>query len=134
MCFPAETTRSETTEPVKEIGFEIAEKHGIIFHTGARTAFGHVPINVDECHIADALSVQRPQAERPQGNRLPYISVPASKTRSFIHGGAQGAEAPRRYREYVPGIVRLRTGRAEIADERRWKSAQQEKESSRVTT
>ena len=35
-----------TIEPVKEIG-EIAKEHGIIFHTDAVQAFGHVPINVD---------------------------------------------------------------------------------------
>lgn len=43
-----------TIEPIKEIG-EIASKHGILFHTDAVQAFGHVPVNVDELHI-DMLS------------------------------------------------------------------------------
>ena len=41
-------------QPIKEIG-EIAKKHKVLFHTDAVQAYGHVPINVDECHI-DMLS------------------------------------------------------------------------------
>ena len=36
-----------TIQPIKEIG-EIANEHGILFHTDAVQAFGQVPINVDE--------------------------------------------------------------------------------------
>ena len=43
-----------TIQPIKEIG-KIAHDRGILFHTDAVQAFGHVPINVDECHI-DMLS------------------------------------------------------------------------------
>ena len=35
-----------TIQPLKEIG-EIAKVHGILFHTDAVQAFGHIPINVD---------------------------------------------------------------------------------------
>ena len=34
-----------TIEPIKEIG-AIAKEHGILFHTDAVQAFGHIPFNV----------------------------------------------------------------------------------------
>ena len=43
-----------TIEPLKEIG-AIAKEKGILFHTDAVQAFGHIPINVDEMGI-DMLS------------------------------------------------------------------------------
>ena len=49
-----------TIEPIKEIG-EIAEKHGVLFHTDAVQAFGHVPIDVQEMHI-DMLSASDQRA------------------------------------------------------------------------
>ena len=39
-----------TIQPLKEIG-EIAKEHGILFHTDAVQAFGHIPINVDDMHM-----------------------------------------------------------------------------------
>ena len=43
-----------TLQPIAEIG-EICKKHGVIFHTDAVQAVGHVPINVKEMNI-DMLS------------------------------------------------------------------------------
>ena len=43
-----------TIEPIREIG-EIAHKSNIIFHTDAVQAYGHIPINVNDCNI-DLLS------------------------------------------------------------------------------
>lgn len=99
-----------TIEPIKEIG-EIAKEHGILFHTDAVQAFGHEPINVDECHI-DMLSASGHKLHAPKGIGFLYIRK-GLKLRSFIHGGAQ--ERKRRAgTENVPGIVGL--GRAiEIA-------------------
>lgn len=92
-----------TIEPVKEIG-EIAKEHGIIFHTDAVQAFGHVPINVDEYHI-DMMSASGHKLNGPKGIGFLYIRT-GIKTRSFIHGGAQ--ERKRRGgTENVPGIVGL---------------------------
>ena len=88
-------------EPVKEIG-EIAKEHGIIFHTDAVQAFGHVPINVDEYHI-DMMSASGHKLNGPKGIGFLYIRT-GIKTRSFMHGGAQ--ERKRRGgTENVPGIV-----------------------------
>ncbi len=92
-----------TIEPIKEIG-EIAKEHGIIFHTDAVQAFGHEPINVDECHI-DMLSASAHKLHGPKGVGFLYIRR-GLKLRSFIHGGAQ--ERKRRAgTENVPGIVGL---------------------------
>lgn len=92
-----------TIEPIKEIG-EIAKEHGIIFHTDAVQAFGHVPINVDEYHI-DMMSASGHKLNGPKGIGFLYIRT-GIKTRSFIHGGAQ--ERKRRGgTENVPGIVGL---------------------------
>lgn len=90
-----------TIEPVKEIG-EIAKEHGIIFHTDAVQAFGHVPINVNEYHI-DMMSASGHKLNGPKGIGFLYIRT-GIKTRSFMHGGAQ--ERKRRGgTENVPGIV-----------------------------
>ncbi len=92
-----------TIEPIKEIG-EIAKEHGIIFHTDAVQAFGHVPINVDEYHI-DMMSASGHKLNGPKGIGFLYIRT-GIKMRSFMHGGAQ--ERKRRGgTENVPGIVGL---------------------------
>ena len=90
-----------TVQPIKEIG-EIANKNGILFHTDAVQAFGHVPINVDECHI-DMLSSSAHKLNGPRGGGCLYIRT-GVKTKAFIHGGAQ--ERKRRGgTENTPGIV-----------------------------
>jgi len=90
-----------TVEPIRKIG-EIAHEHGILFHTDAVQAYGHLPINVDECHI-DMLSASGHKLNGPKGIGFLYIRT-GVKIRSFIHGGAQ--ERKRRAgTENVPGIV-----------------------------
>ena len=101
-----------TIEPLKEIG-AIAKEHGILFHTDAVQAFGHIPINVDEMNI-DMLSASGHKLNGPKGIGVMYIRK-GVKIRSFIHGGAQ--ERQRRAGTHnVPGIVGL--GKAvELASE-----------------
>lgn len=90
-----------TIEPVCEIG-KIARKHGVLFHTDAVQAFGHVPIDVDEMNI-DMLSASGHKINGPKGIGIMYIRT-GVKIRSFIHGGAQ--ERKRRAGTHnVPGIV-----------------------------
>lgn len=92
-----------TIQPIKEIG-QIAHENGILFHTDAVQAFGHVPIQVDECHI-DMLSASGHKLNGPKGIGFLYIRS-GIKIRSFIHGGGQ--ERKRRAgTENVPGIVGL---------------------------
>lgn len=75
-----------TIEPLKEIG-EIAKEHGILFHTDAVQAFGHIPLNVDELSI-DLLSASGHKLHAPKGVGFLYIRN-GIKLGSFIHGGAQ---------------------------------------------
>ncbi|MGK4209582.1 cysteine desulfurase NifS [Bacillus velezensis] len=90
-----------TIEPIKEIG-QIAKEHGVLFHTDAVQAFGHVPINVDEYNI-DMLSASGHKINGPKGIGFLYIRT-GIKSRSFVHGGGQ--ERKRRAgTENVPGIV-----------------------------
>lgn len=90
-----------TIEPIKEIG-EIAKKHGVLFHTDAVQAFGHVPIDVQEMHI-DMLSASGHKFHGPKGIGFMYMRN-GLKLGSFIHGGAQ--ERSRRAGTHnVPGIV-----------------------------
>lgn len=92
-----------TIQPIREIG-QIAHEHGILFHTDAVQAYGHVPIRVDDCHI-DMLSASGHKLNGPKGIGFLYIRT-GVKIRSFIHGGAQ--ERKRRAgTENVPGIVGL---------------------------
>ena len=90
-----------TIEPIKEIG-QIAKERGVLFHTDAVQAFGHVPINVDEYNI-DMLSASGHKINGPKGIGFLYIRT-GIKSRSFVHGGGQ--ERKRRAgTENVPGIV-----------------------------
>ena len=92
-----------TIEPIKEIG-EIATKHGILFHTDAVQAYGHLPIHVEECHI-DLLSASGHKFNGPKGVGFLYVSNRA-RICSFIHGGQQ-ERGRRAGTENVPGIVGL---------------------------
>ncbi len=92
-----------TIQPIKEIG-EIARENGILFHTDAVQAFGHVDIPVDEYHI-DMLSASGHKFNGPKGIGFLYIRK-GVKIRSFVHGGSQ--ERKRRAgTENVPGIIGL---------------------------
>ncbi|MBQ8846289.1 MAG: cysteine desulfurase NifS [Lachnospiraceae bacterium] len=90
-----------TIQPIEEIG-QIAKNHGVLFHTDAVQAFGHIEIDVDKMNI-DMLSASGHKLNGPKGIGLMYIRK-GVKIRSFIHGGAQ--ERSRRAGTHnVPGIV-----------------------------
>lgn len=92
-----------TIQPVKEIG-AIAKEHGVLFHTDAVQAVGHIPIDVNELNI-DLLSLSGHKLYGPKGIGALYVRK-GVKLRAFIHGGAQ----ERRRRggtENVPAIVGL---------------------------
>lgn len=92
-----------TIQPVREIG-EIAAEQGILFHTDAVQVYGHLPVNVRDCHI-DLLSASGHKFNGPKGVGFLYISNKAG-IRSFIHGGQQ-ERGRRAGTENVPGIVGL---------------------------
>lgn len=90
-----------TVQPLREIG-AIAHENGILFHTDAVQAFGHIPLNVDELQI-DMLSASGHKLYGPKGVGALYIRK-GVRIRSLIHGGAQ--ERKRRAGTLnVPGIV-----------------------------
>ncbi len=90
-----------TIQPLKEIG-AIAHEYGILFHTDAVQAYGHIPLDVDALSI-DMLSASGHKLGGPKGIGMLYIRK-GVKIRSFIHGGAQ--ERKRRAGTLnVPGIV-----------------------------
>lgn len=94
-----------TIQPLKEIG-ALAKKSGILFHTDAVQAYGHIPLDVDELGI-DMLSASGHKFHGPKGIGFLYIRK-GVRIGSFVHGGAQ--ERSRRAGTLnVPGIVGIGT-------------------------
>ncbi|WP_209691712.1 cysteine desulfurase NifS [Methanomicrobium sp. W14] len=92
-----------TIEPVAEIG-RIAREKGVLFHTDAVQAAGHVPIDVSSMNI-DVLSISGHKFNGPKGTGVLYIRK-GVKIDPLLHGGDQ--ERKRRAgTENVPGIVGL---------------------------
>lgn len=89
-----------TIQPIKEIG-EIAKSHGILFHTDAVQAFGHLSIDVKELGI-DLLSASAHKVHGPKGLGFLYVRK-GVKIENLIHGGAQERKL-RAGTENVPGI------------------------------
>lgn len=75
-----------TLQPITEIG-EICKKHGVIFHTDAVQAVGHVPINVKEMNI-DMLSFSAHKFHGPKGIGGLYVRK-GIRLSPLIEGGAQ---------------------------------------------
>lgn len=90
-----------TVQPVREIG-EIAAEHGILFHTDAVQAYGHLPIDVAKCHI-NLLSASGHKFHGPKGAGFLYVDQKV-RIRALIHGGQQ-ERGRRAGTENLPGIV-----------------------------
>lgn len=75
-----------TIQPLAEIG-ALAKKHGILFHTDAVQACGHIPLDVDAMRI-DMLSASGHKLHAPKGVGFLYIRR-GVRIGAFIHGGAQ---------------------------------------------
>lgn len=90
-----------TIEPIAEIG-KIAKENGIIFHTDAVQAVGHIPIDVRGMNI-DLLSASGHKFGGPKGVGFLFMRK-GIKLPPFIHGGAQ-ENGERAGTTNVPGIV-----------------------------
>ena len=92
-----------TIQPIAEIG-EICKKHGVVFHTDAVQAVGHLPIDVKAQNI-DMLSASAHKFHGPKGTGFLYVRkgiIP----QNLIEGGAQ-ERGKRAGTENLPGIVSM---------------------------
>lgn len=92
-----------TIQPIEEIG-SIAKEKGILFHTDAVQAYGHIPIDVEKLHL-DYLSASGHKLNGPKGVGFLYIRKTV-RIGAYLHGGAQ-ERGRRAGTENVPGIVGL---------------------------
>ena len=75
-----------TIQPIKEIG-EICREKGVLFHTDAVQAVGHLPVNVREQNI-DLLSLSAHKFHGPRGIGVLYAKK-GIVLETLINGGAQ---------------------------------------------
>lgn len=102
-----------TIQPIKEIG-EICHKHGVIFHTDAVQAVGHIPVDVKEMNI-DMLSISSHKFHGPKGVGALYAKSTILLS-SLIEGGAQ-EKGKRAGTENLAGIVGLSTALCDAVSE-----------------
>lgn len=93
-----------TIAPIAEIG-TIAREHGVLFHTDAAQAVGHVPIDVERMNI-DLLSFSAHKMYGPKGIGGLYIRSrrPRIRLAPVIYGGGH-ERGMRSGTLNVPGIV-----------------------------
>ncbi len=88
-------------QPIAAIG-KLAHERGILFHTDAVQAFGHIPLDVGKMNI-DMLSASGHKFGGPKGVGFLYIKK-GIRLPSFMHGGEQ-EEGRRAGTTNVPGVV-----------------------------
>ena len=101
-----------TIQPIREIG-RICRKNGIIFHTDAVQALGHIPVDVKADYI-DLLSASAHKFHGPKGTGFLYCGRPEIME-PFILGGGQ-ERSMRSGTENVPGICGMSEALAESAE------------------
>ena len=92
-----------TIQPIEEIG-AVCHERGVLFHTDAVQAAGHVKIDVNAMHI-DMLSLSAHKFHGPKGVGMLYARRGIILT-NLIEGGAQ-ERGKRGGTENVPGIAAM---------------------------
>ena len=111
-----------TIEPIAEIG-AVCKKHGVLFHTDAVQAIGHVPVDVKAMNV-DMLSMSGHKFYAPKGVGALYVRA-GVRLENLIEGGAQ-ERSRRAGTENLPAIVGM--GKAiELI------TAEQQEENARLT-
>ena len=100
-----------TIQPIREIG-AVCRKHGVLFHTDAVQATGHLPIDVKADNI-DMLSASAHKFHGPKGTGFLYARKGIRLT-NLIEGGAQ-ERGKRAGTENVAGIVGMAAALKESA-------------------
>lgn len=100
-----------TVQPIAEIG-KICREKGVIFHTDAVQAFGHIRIDLKAENI-DMLSISAHKFHGPKGVGLLYTRKGVRLT-SIINGGAQ-ERGKRAGTENIPAIVGMVTAMEDAA-------------------
>ena len=94
-----------TIQPIREIG-AVCRKRGVLFHTDAVQAVGHIPLDVTADNI-DLLSASAHKFHGPKGVGFLYAKKSVRLT-NLIEGGAQ-ERGKRAGTENVPGIAAAAT-------------------------
>jgi len=102
-----------TIQPIREIG-AICRERGVLFHTDAVQAVGHIPVNVVSDNV-DMLSSSAHKFHGPKGVGFLYAKKGIRLT-NLIEGGAQ-ERGKRAGTENVPGIAAMAAALRE-ADEK----------------
>ena len=94
-----------TIQPIREIG-AVCKKHGVLFHTDAVQAIGHIEIDVKDLNV-DMLSASAHKFHGPKGVGFLYFRK-GILLQNLIEGGAQ-ERGKRAGTENVPGIAAMAT-------------------------
>ena len=100
-----------TIQPIREIG-AVCRKRGVLFHTDAVQAVGHIPLDVTADNI-DLLSASAHKFHGPKGVGFLYAKKSVRLT-NLIEGGAQ-ERGKRAGTENVPGIAAAATALQEAS-------------------
>ena len=92
-----------TIQPISEIG-AVCRERGVLFHTDAVQAIGHIPVDVQKDNI-DMLSLSAHKFKGPKGVGILYAKKGIPLT-NIIEGGAQ-ERGKRAGTENLPGIVSM---------------------------
>ena len=100
-----------TIQPIAEIG-ALCRKRGVIFHTDAVQAVGHLPLDVKAMDI-DMLSASAHKFHGPKGTGFLYVRK-GILLQNLIEGGAQ-ERGKRAGTENLPGILAMTAALKEAA-------------------